>query len=164
MSNEYMVTVFNTVTARYEEIAVSKEIYNEYRRGEWRISKNNDKHSTGEIPFCALTGGEDGGYENFHEFVDTEHTVEAMLAKQEERRLARRALEALSPVMRRRFLLHHAEKRTAKEFPSTASKNRLSSPEKNSRLFGKSLIERPLEIWFLFLYKRERQAPFPLVL
>ena len=74
-----------------------------------------DKHSTGEIPFCALTGGEDGGYENFHEFVDTEHTVEAMLAKQEERRLARRALEALSPVMRRRFLLHHAEKRTAKE-------------------------------------------------
>ena len=72
MSNEYMVTVFNTVTARYEEIAVSKEIYNEYRRGEWRISKNNDKHSTGEIPFCALTGGEDGGYENFHEFVDTE--------------------------------------------------------------------------------------------
>ena len=28
MSNEYMVTVFNTVTARYEEIAVSKEIYN----------------------------------------------------------------------------------------------------------------------------------------
>lgn len=89
MSNEYMVTVFNTVTARYEEIAVSKEIYNEYRRGEWRISKNNDKHSTGEIPFCALTGGEDGGYENFHEFVDTEHTVEAMLAKQEERRLAR---------------------------------------------------------------------------
>lgn len=115
MSNEYMVTVFNTVTARYEEIAVSKEIYNEYRRGEWRISKNNDKHSTGEIPFCALTGGEDGGYENFHEFVDTEHTVEAMLAKQEEQRLARRALEALSPVMRRRFLLHHAEKRTAKE-------------------------------------------------
>ena len=80
-----------------------------------QISKNNDKHSTGEIPFCALTGGEDGGYENFHEFVDTEHTVEAMLAKQEERRLARRALEALSPVMRRRFLLHHAEKRTAKE-------------------------------------------------
>lgn len=115
MSNEYMVTVFNTVTARYEEITVSKEIYNEYRRGEWRIRKNNDKHSTGEIPFCALIGGEDGEYENFHEFVDTEHTVEAMLAKREERRLARCALETLSPIMRRRFLLHHADRRTAKE-------------------------------------------------
>lgn len=72
MANTYMVTVWNTVTSQYEETAVPKAVYDEYRRGEWRISKSNDKHAAKETPFSALIGGEDGGFENFHEFMSDE--------------------------------------------------------------------------------------------
>lgn len=65
------VMVFNTCTSQYEEVLVSEEVYNEYRRGEWRIQKNDAKHRANETPFSALVGGKDGAYENFREFVDT---------------------------------------------------------------------------------------------
>lgn len=69
MSKQCIVTVWNTVTYRYEETAVTQEVYDEYRRGEWRIGKNDDKHCANETPFSALIGGEDGNYENFREFI-----------------------------------------------------------------------------------------------
>ena len=38
MSKTYTVTVFNTITLQYEEIKVTRAVYNEFRRGKWRIS------------------------------------------------------------------------------------------------------------------------------
>ena len=58
MEKQYEVTVFNTCTAKYEVVEVSQEVYDEFRRGEWRISKNDDKHSSNETPFSALVGGD----------------------------------------------------------------------------------------------------------
>lgn len=57
MEEQYIVTVWNTATTQYEEIAIPKAVYDEYRRGEWRISKSNDKHTAKETPFSALIGG-----------------------------------------------------------------------------------------------------------
>lgn len=81
MSKQYTVSVWNTVNCQYEEAEVSKEIYDEYRRGEWRISKNDDKHSANETPFSALIGGEDGNYEKFREFVSYAANPENIIAK-----------------------------------------------------------------------------------
>lgn len=39
MTKTYTLTVFNTCTSQYEDIEVTKEVYNEFRRGEWRIEK-----------------------------------------------------------------------------------------------------------------------------
>lgn len=41
MSKTYTVTVFNTITLQYEEINVTRAVYNEFRRGKWRISTIN---------------------------------------------------------------------------------------------------------------------------
>ena len=48
---EFKITVFNTITSQYEEIEVAEDVYNEFRRGIWRIAKNEDKHAAHEIPF-----------------------------------------------------------------------------------------------------------------
>lgn len=72
MTKTYTLTVFNTCTSQYEDVAVTKEIYNEFRRGEWKIKRNNRKHRANETPFSLLIGGADGSFENFTEFVFTE--------------------------------------------------------------------------------------------
>ena len=81
MAKQYTLLVWNTVISQYEETAVSKEVYDEYRRSEWRISKNNDKHSAHETPFSALIGGDDGKVENFHEFLSDEEGPEKLIDK-----------------------------------------------------------------------------------
>lgn len=83
MANTYVVTVFNTITAQYEEVTLTEDVYNEMRRSQWRIDKNDSKHSANETPFSALIGGEEGAYENFHEFVSEKDTLVEVLCKKE---------------------------------------------------------------------------------
>ena len=83
MTKTYTLTVFNTCTSQYEDIEVTKEVYNEFRRGEWRIEKNDDKHRANETPFSELIGGDDGAFENFQEFFDNQNTPELQFEKSE---------------------------------------------------------------------------------
>lgn len=66
---KYKVSVFNTFTSQYEEVEVSKEVFDEYRRGLWRIKKNNKKHCKHTTPFSGLKGFNEES-ENFHELID----------------------------------------------------------------------------------------------
>ena len=79
MSELYAINVFDTTTGKERVIHVCKEVYDEFRRGEWRIEKNDGKHKANETQFSALLGGEDGAYENFHEFVDYESNPENLI-------------------------------------------------------------------------------------
>lgn len=81
MTKTYTLTVFNTCTSQYEDIEVTKEVYNEFRRGEWRIEKNDDKHRANETPFSELIGGDDGAFENFSEFIDNSQNPECIFAE-----------------------------------------------------------------------------------
>ena len=81
MTKTYALTVFNTCTSRYEDIEVTKEVYNEFRRGEWRIEKSDDKHRVNETPFSELIGGNDGAFENFSEFIDNSRNPERIFAE-----------------------------------------------------------------------------------
>ena len=77
----YTISVYNTITGQYEEVTVTKEVYHEYRRGEWRIRKNDEKHRANETSFCALNGGENVESERFREFSDTESNPEIIIMK-----------------------------------------------------------------------------------
>ena len=81
MTKTYTLTVFNTCTSQYEDVEVTREVYNEFRRGEWRIEKNDDKHRTNETPFSELIGGDDGAFENFCEFIDNSQNPELIFAE-----------------------------------------------------------------------------------
>ena len=114
MEKTYTLNVLNTCTSQYEDVEVTKEVYDEYRRGEWRIKKNDDRHKAHETPFSELTGGDNGAFENFKEFADTKNTPENALMRKERILLANSALCGLSVTMRRRFLTHYQDRLTAK--------------------------------------------------
>lgn len=97
MNKQNTVMVFNTCTSQYEEVLVSEEVYNEYRRGEWRIQKNDAKHRANETPFSALVGGKDGAYENFREFVDTANVPEKLVLQSMLLNSLRHAITGLDP-------------------------------------------------------------------
>jgi RNA polymerase sigma factor (sigma-70 family) len=100
MTKTYTLTVFNTCTSRYEDIEVSREIYNEFRRGEWRIEKNDDKHRANETPFSELIGGDDGAFENFSEFIDNSLNPECIFAEHAKIKALYSAMSMLSDVDR----------------------------------------------------------------
>ena len=53
----------------YEDVVVTKDVYDTYCRTEWNIKDNNASFYDHEIQMSCLIGGEDNGYENFREFV-----------------------------------------------------------------------------------------------
>lgn len=81
MNELYAINVYDTTTGKEKIVHVCKEVYDEFRRGEWRIEKNDGKHSANETQFSALLGGEDGAYENFHEFIDYDSDPTELLLK-----------------------------------------------------------------------------------
>lgn len=150
MKKTYTVLAFNTCTSQYEKTEVTKEVYDEYRRGAWRIGKNNSKYSAYETPFSALVGGEDEAYENFHEFIDTEHTPENAVLHGERKQLSNVALNLLTDTMRRRFLLRYESGLAIKE---------IASLEGVSEDAIKDSLEAAKEKMKSFLKKFEKQTP-----
>jgi len=92
----YKLTVFNTFTEEYEEVLVTEDVYNECRRSEWRIDKNDSKHSKYTTPFSALVGGENGCYENFEEFIAYKDNPEKMILSADMIQSLRTALNCLT--------------------------------------------------------------------
>lgn len=67
---KYVISTYNTCTGKYEEVEVSKKVYEVYKRAEWRDEKNEIRFHQHQTPFSCLIGNEDNSIENFHEFVD----------------------------------------------------------------------------------------------
>lgn len=84
MNKTYEVTVFNTITGKFEKVSVSREVYNTYMRTEWNIKDNNERYYAHEIQISSLIGGGGGTYENFSEFIDDSQNPEHLFAEQEQ--------------------------------------------------------------------------------
>lgn len=69
----FTLSIYNYASGEYEDVEVTEEVYNTYRRTEWNMDKNDSKHSTNTTPFSNLIGGDGGAYENFSEFISDEH-------------------------------------------------------------------------------------------
>mgnify|MGYP004570177211 CR=1 FL=1 len=106
MEKTYLIMVYNTLTSQYEDVTVSEEVYNAYMRTNWNIKDNTKRFYAHEIQFSSLIGGEEGTYENFQEFIDTEHTPESGYIAKCRRQAGFQGLNTLTPIMRERFLLH----------------------------------------------------------
>ena len=94
-NKKYTLTVYNTVTHRNEEIEVTREVYHAYRRTEWGIENNDASFFAHEIQMSGLIGGEDGAYENFKEFIDTENIPDNTVLKIVEIEALRKAISVL---------------------------------------------------------------------
>lgn len=65
--DKFTVTVFNTCTGRYEEVEVTQEVYEVYKRTWWNIEKDDQRFHKFQSTFSELIGSE--GIDNFDEFV-----------------------------------------------------------------------------------------------
>ena len=95
-NKKYTLTVYNTVTYRNEEVEVTRETYHAYRRTGWGIENNDASFFDHEIQMSGLIGGEEGAYENFKEFIDTENIPDNTVLKIMEIEALQKALSVLS--------------------------------------------------------------------
>ena len=93
--------VYNTVTHRNEEVEVTHDVYHAYRRTGWGIENNDTSFFAHEIQMSGLIGGEEGAYENFKEFIDTENIPDNTVLKIMEIDALRKALSVLSDADKR---------------------------------------------------------------
>ena len=94
-NKKFTLTVYTTVTRRNEEVEVTREVYHAYRRTGWNIEDNDASFFEHEIQMSGLIGGEDGAYENFREFIDTENIPDNTVLKETEIEALQRAVSAL---------------------------------------------------------------------
>lgn len=88
--------------------------------------------------FSSLIGGDDGAYENFREFIDTEHTPEFSYIAKCRRQMGFQGLNTLTPIMRERFLLHYLHGFTTAEIANLQSVQ-INTAEKIREMYKKLL-------------------------
>lgn len=93
---KYIFNVYNSVSGEFEDVKVTEDVYNAYRRSGWNVEKNDSKHSANSTPFSALIGGDDGAYENFSEFVSETDNPLLIVSDKLARQSLYRALNVLS--------------------------------------------------------------------
>ena len=78
MSNEnYMLSVYNTISCKFEDVEVNETIFHEFRRSGWRIEYNDSRFRDHETTFSDLRGN----WENFREFLSERDDPACMLLK-----------------------------------------------------------------------------------
>ena len=77
-NKEFTLSVYNTITKEYEDVVVTEEIFNTYRRSYWNEDKNDKRHKIA-IPFSNLKCCEDGSIDNFREFASNKNNPEELL-------------------------------------------------------------------------------------
>ena len=100
----YTLKVYNTLTKQYEDVVVTKKVYDTYRRTEWNIKDNDESFYEHEIQISGLIGGEDDAYENFREFIDDVNIPENIFMTREGMVEVRNAVRIL-PVQERNLIV-----------------------------------------------------------
>lgn len=115
-SPKYILTVFNTMTRRNEEIEVDEEVYRVFRRTGWNIRDNDQSFFDHEIQMSGMIGGQEGAYENFREFVDTQDVPENIVLKTLKNQALYHAVLALPKTDRRLVRALFYEGKTEQEY------------------------------------------------
>ena len=140
----YTLTVYNTLTRKNEEIEVSKEVYQTYRRTAWNIDDNNASFYAHEIQMSSLIGGEDGAYENFREFIDTENTPDVTVLRGLEKAALHRIIAQLSESEQRLIQAIYFDGLTEREYADLLGVCRNAVHKRKIRILSK--IRKILEI------------------
>lgn len=145
MSNkEYKVTVFNTVTKKYEQIAVSEEIYNAFRRTGWNIDDNDDSFFAHEIQISSLIGGKDNSFENFKEFISESNKVENAVIKNSEKSMLYKAISKLSFSEQNLIKALYFDRLTESEYAGLVNTSQQSVNKRKKRILKK--LEKLLKL------------------
>ncbi len=140
----YTLTVYNTLTRKNEEIEVSEEVYQTYRRTAWNIDDNNTSFYAHEIQMSSLIGGEDGAYENFREFIDTENTPDVTVLRELEKTALHRIIAQFSESEQKLIQAIYFDGLTEREYANLLGVCRNAVHKRKIRILSK--IRKTLEI------------------
>lgn len=115
MSKTYAIITFNPATGMEEAVSVTKEVYDEFRRGIWRIEKSDLKYITHTYPMSCLIGDDDDSEDEFHEYEDENFDLEEMVIHNERLERLRFAKSRLAIKERKLIDLLYGEGLTIRE-------------------------------------------------
>lgn len=115
MSKTYAIITFNPATGIEETVPVTKEVYDEFRRGIWRIEKSDLKYITHTYPMSCLIGDDDDSDDEFHEYEDENFDLEEMIIHNERLERLRFAKNRLAIKERKLIDLLYGEGLTIRE-------------------------------------------------
>lgn len=133
----YLLKVYNTTTGKYESVQVTKEVFEEYRRIEWNNRDKSERFYKHEIQFSGLIGGEDNGYENFREFINTEDTPENVCLEESVRQSLHKILNLLTPDEYRLIYALFCQNLTEQEFASRTGVSHQAIHKRKIRILKK---------------------------
>ena len=96
MEKDYILKVWNTLTECYEEVMVTKELYDEYNRSHWKIKRNDKRFFEHEIQFSTLEDEDNESGDGNYEIADLEQAPETLLMKALQNEELKQALAQLS--------------------------------------------------------------------
>ncbi len=140
---KYILTVYNTLTQRNEQVEVSEKIYHTYRRTNWNIDDNDASFFEHEIQMSGLIGGDDGAYENFKEFTDTENVPELIVENQIQAEALIRIIAQLSESDRQLIQALYFDSLTEREYADRLGVYRNAVHKRKMRILSK--IKKLLE-------------------
>ena len=103
----FYLDVYNSCTGEYEPVEVNREVYLYMRRSAWREAKRTRTFFKKHIQFTSMCKGDSSQIENFHEFASPDPPPEEALLQKRRKQLAVSALDALTPTMRKYYLMHY---------------------------------------------------------
>ena len=142
----YILTIFNTVTQRNEEIEVDEEVYHLFRRTGWNIRGNDRSFFAHEIQMSGMIGSQDGAYENFREFLNIRDVPENIVLKEMEYQALYHAVTALPKADRRLVRALFYEGKTEQECAQELGISRQAVHQRKARILGE--LKKFLKISF----------------
>lgn len=102
---DYKVSVFNTITRKYEMVEVTEEVYTTYMRGEWNSNKSTTRFYEHQITDSYISKGSADMFEDLDAYVGMCEDAHAKEVENADlRRLLNDAMKILST--RDRNLIH----------------------------------------------------------
>ncbi len=133
----FTLSIYNYASGEYEDVEVTEEVYNAYRRTEWNMDKNDSKHSTNTTPFSNLIGGDKGAYENFSEFISDEHNPVGIVMDKLCREALLCALKTLSDDEYRLIFALYIKGKTEREYAKETGIPQKTINDKKHRIIKK---------------------------
>ena len=148
---KYEVSVFNTITKRYEMVEVSKDVYEAYRRLEWNAEKDDKRFHSHTTNASEMECGFKDAFESLSSYVN-ECTLrfEREMEDLEIKEIISKALEELKPKERELIEAIYFEGKTLEEYGSELGVCKQTIHQRRKRILRilkkkilKNLSEKP---------------------
>lgn len=143
---KHILNIYNTLTGKYEDVEVSEEVFNTYRRSYWNEKYHNRVEEANTIILSTLTYSNSDGEESIvNTLTDGTPSVEDSTMQKETLSEVIAATRELSTVMQRRFFMRYVQGLTNREI-AIIEKTTVQAIKQSLRLAREKIRKRTVAI------------------